>query len=70
MWCVADAQYDVRSFVGDLCQPETVADAFNEVNTVFHCAGLISLSYPVNYKELYKLNIDGKHIIFDSIGYT
>lgn len=48
--------------MGDICQQDAVRDAFKCVDTVFHCAALVSLQYPPNYKELNRVNVDGKAI--------
>ena len=55
-----DEKQNIRTFVGDICEPKTVVDAFKGVDTVFHCAALVSLRYPPNYKELDRVNVDGK----------
>lgn len=46
--------------MGDICQQDAVEDAFKGVDTVFHCAALVSLQYPPNFKELERVNVDGK----------
>ncbi|KAL9907971.1 3 beta-hydroxysteroid dehydrogenase/Delta 5--_4-isomerase type 4 [Glossina fuscipes fuscipes] len=55
----------VRSFIGDIRKPETLLDAFRGVDTVFHCAGLISLQYPPNYAELDGHNVDGTRAVVE-----
>lgn len=65
----ADEKRDIRAFVGDLCEPDAVEDAFKDVDTVFHCAGLISLQYPSNCKDLNRSNIEGRSIIYCMIFY-
>jgi len=48
---------------GDLLQPETLNNALNGVETVFHCAGII---HPKNVKEFYKINVDGTKNILEA----
>ncbi|KAI8123134.1 3 beta-hydroxysteroid dehydrogenase/Delta 5--_4-isomerase type 1 [Lucilia cuprina] len=61
----SDQKQNIRIFVGDICQPDEVADAFKGVDTVFHCAALVCLQYPPNYKELERVNVDGTRAVVE-----
>lgn len=60
MYALSDQKLNITQFIGDLCKPDTVSNAFKSVDTVFHCAALVSLEYPPNFKELDRMNVDGK----------
>lgn len=74
-FALTDEKLDIKTFVGDLCEPDSVEDAFKGVDTVFHCAGKMSLQYPPKYDELNRNNIEGNFenkkvislLIFNSI---
>lgn len=57
----------LKTFVGDICEPKssTVQDAFRDVNCVFHCAALVSIEYPPNFKELDRVNVNGTSAVVD-----
>ncbi len=44
--------------LADLNEPETLADAFEDVSQVYHCAAFISFE-PKDKKKLFKINIQG-----------
>lgn len=53
----------VRSFVGDICQPETIERAFvdgGDVDCVFHCAAYVDFQFPPDLVELERVNLMGK----------
>ncbi|XP_061393282.1 3 beta-hydroxysteroid dehydrogenase/Delta 5--_4-isomerase type 1, partial [Musca vetustissima] len=56
---------EIRTFVGDLCEPSSVEDAFKGVDTVFHCAGMMSLQYPPKYNELNRNNVEATQSVVD-----
>ncbi|XP_059227027.1 3 beta-hydroxysteroid dehydrogenase/Delta 5--_4-isomerase type 1 [Stomoxys calcitrans] len=62
---IDDEQRDLRTFVGDLCEPESVVDAFKGADSVFHCAGMMSLQFPPNYGKLNRNNIEGTQSVVD-----
>ncbi|KAM7356184.1 sterol-4-alpha-carboxylate 3-dehydrogenase, decarboxylating [Cochliomyia hominivorax] len=62
---IDDEKQNIRTFVGDICEPEAVVDAFKGVDTVFHCAALVSLEYPPNYKELERVNVNGTRVVVE-----
>ncbi len=45
-------------YVADLNEPETLADAFQDITKVYHCAALVSFNSK-DKKELFKVNIEG-----------
>jgi dihydroflavonol-4-reductase len=53
---VVDA-LDVR--VGDITDPDSVADAVSGVGTVFHCAAFIGLGQPTDRRKLNRVNVGG-----------
>ncbi|XP_011201974.2 3 beta-hydroxysteroid dehydrogenase/Delta 5--_4-isomerase type 3 [Bactrocera dorsalis] len=57
----------LKTFVGDICEPKssTVQDAFRNVNCVFHCAALVTIEYPPNFKELDRVNVNGTSTVVD-----
>lgn len=48
----------VEWVVSDLNEPETLADAFEGVTQVYHCAAFVSFD-PKEKKKLFKINIEG-----------
>lgn len=50
----------IKSYVADICDTEALADAFKNVNTVFHLAAYIDFQYPPNINELERVNVNGK----------
>lgn len=46
--------------MADICDTEALADAFKNVNIVFHLAAYIDFQYPPNIKELERVNVNGK----------
>lgn len=55
----------VRSFVGDICQPETIERAFVDggvVDCVFHCAAYVNFQFPPDLDELERVNLMGKSL--------
>nr|MBA4405134.1 hypothetical protein [Nanoarchaeum sp.] len=56
----------VEIFKGDLTKPKTLKGICKEINTVFHCAGII---HPRRISEFYKINFEGtKNILKEAIG--
>ncbi|XP_055845933.1 3 beta-hydroxysteroid dehydrogenase/Delta 5--_4-isomerase type 3 isoform X2 [Episyrphus balteatus] len=53
------------TFVGDICEPETMETAFSGVETVFHCAAYVNIQYPPNYQELERVNVNGTRSVID-----
>lgn len=49
----------IINYIGDICKPETIQDAFKDVDCVFHCAAYINFQYPPNYNELERVNVTG-----------
>lgn len=49
---------DVEKISGDITQPETISDAFKDVDTVFHLAGAISIM-PGKNPQLWRINVQG-----------
>ncbi|XP_075160755.1 3 beta-hydroxysteroid dehydrogenase/Delta 5--_4-isomerase type 1 [Haematobia irritans] len=62
---IDDVHRDVRRYIGDICEPDSVEDAFKGVDSVFHCAGVMSLQFPPNYDELNRHNIEGTQSVVD-----
>lgn len=58
---------ELKVFVGDICDSKssTVQSAFKGVNSVFHCAALVSIEYPPNFKELDRVNVCGTSAVVD-----
>lgn len=55
----------VRSFVGDICKPETIERAFVDgggVDCVFHCAAFVNFQFPPDLDELERVNLMGKSL--------
>lgn len=52
----------LKTHIGDICEPENIENIFKDVNTVFHCAALVTIEYPPNFEELNRINIMGKCI--------
>lgn len=56
----------VRTYVGDICQPETIERAFVDdqgaaaVDCVFHCAAYVNFQFPPDLAELERVNVTGK----------
>lgn len=50
----------IKSYVADICDTEALADAFKNVNIVFHLAAYIDFQYPPNVNELERVNVNGK----------
>lgn len=50
----------IISFVADICEPEAIGQAFENVDVVFHCAAFISFEFPPNLAELERVNVDGR----------
>lgn len=48
----------VEWFVADINEPETLADAFEDITQVYHCAAFISFD-PKDKSKLLKINIEG-----------
>ncbi|XP_037932308.1 3 beta-hydroxysteroid dehydrogenase/Delta 5--_4-isomerase type 1 [Teleopsis dalmanni] len=55
----------IRTFVGDINDAESVSNAFKGVDCVFHVAALVSIEYPPNYEELERVNVDGTRSVVD-----
>lgn len=56
------------SYVGDICEPETIERAFEGgVECVFHCAAYVNFQFPPNEDELERVNVKGEYfgIILD-----
>lgn len=50
----------LRTFVGDIGgERESLNKIFAGVESVFHCAAAVDISYPPNYEELERVNING-----------
>nr|CAD7571432.1 unnamed protein product [Timema californicum] len=49
----------VRWFVGDVCDPRKVQQAFQGVDCVFHCAALVSYHFPPDLEQLSRVNVTG-----------
>lgn len=58
----------IVSFIGDICEPETIEKAFQGVDCVFHCAAFINFQFPSDLTELERVNVNGK--ISDKISYA
>lgn len=54
----------IISFVADICEPEAIAQAFENVDVVFHCAAFINFEFPSNLAELERVNVDGMFFIW------
>lgn len=53
----------VVSYVGDICDPETIERAFEGgVGCVFHCAAYVNFQFPPNMEELERVNVNGEVI--------
>lgn len=50
----------IVSFIGDICEPETIEKAFQGVDCVFHCAAFINFQFPSDLTELERVNVNGK----------
>lgn len=51
----------VVSYVGDVCEPETIERAFvGGVDCVFHCAAYVNFQFPPNLEELERVNVNGE----------
>lgn len=50
----------IVSFVGDICEPETIEKAFDGVDCVFHCAAFVNFQFPPDLTELERVNVNGK----------
>lgn len=58
----------IVSFIGDICEPETIEKAFQGVDCVFHCAAFINFQFPSDLTELERVNVNGK--MSDKISYA
>lgn len=52
------ADLDVPRIEADITDPESLEKAFKGIDTVYHCAAMISIM-PGQYKKLKKINVDG-----------
>ncbi|CAG2068282.1 unnamed protein product, partial [Timema podura] len=50
----------VRWFVGDVCDPRRVQQAFQGVDCVIHCAALVSYHFPPDLEQLSSVNVTGR----------
>ncbi|TDG52882.1 hypothetical protein AWZ03_000425 [Drosophila navojoa] len=56
----------LRTFVGDIGgERESLNKIFAGVDSVFHCAAAVDISYPPNYDELERVNINGTRTVVD-----
>ncbi|KAG4073766.1 hypothetical protein HA402_000990 [Bradysia odoriphaga] len=61
----------IVSFIGDICEPETIEKAFQGVDCVFHCAAFINFQFPSDLTELERVNVNGtKNIINLCVKYS
>lgn len=65
--CVQKADHaeikPIISFVADICEAEAIAQAFENVDVVFHCAAYINFEFPSNLTELERVNVNGMFFI-------
>ncbi|XP_055607558.1 NADPH-dependent 3-keto-steroid reductase Hsd3b4 [Uranotaenia lowii] len=57
--------HPVVSILGDICQPEKIESAFQDVDCVFHMAAYINFDFPPNQKELQRVNVDGTQTVIN-----
>ncbi|XP_023176048.2 3 beta-hydroxysteroid dehydrogenase type 7 isoform X2 [Drosophila hydei] len=55
----------LRTFIGDIGERESLNDIFAGVDSVFHCAASVDISYPPNYEQLERVNINGTRTVVD-----
>jgi len=59
---VSDIKDKITWQEADITNVVELNDVFDDVHTVIHCAGMISL-WPKEFKEMYRVNVDGSALI-------
>ena len=73
--CLVRSNSDVSSLkelgveivLGDVTNVESLKDAVRNVDTVYHCAGLVETGFIQHYDALYRVNVEGTRNLIEAV---